>query len=183
MLQVLFESPLTVGMVGVVAAGIALVLWIQAGMRAALPVSIGLALLTVALCAISLQVETDREKIQQLLQQAAQAVQQNNLAALKALIHPAAEAGVRQAEAELPQYHFTEARITGIKSIRVDRLTEPPSAVAEFNVAVSVTAGGLEARGARRFVRVFLLEQAGEWLLHGYEHFDVAQSFRERADP
>jgi hypothetical protein len=183
MVELFFESPLTIGLVGSVATGIALVLWLQAGTRGALPIAVGLALLTLGLCALSVWVETDREKIQQVLGKAAQAVQQNDLPAVKRCLHPAAEAGIRQAEAELPQYHFTEARITGIKSIQVDRLTAPPSAVAEFNVAISVSARGVEVRGARRLVRVFLFQERGEWLIHNYEHFDIAQSFRERDLP
>jgi ketosteroid isomerase-like protein len=178
MSELLFESPITLGVTGLAFTLIALVTWIKGGFRAALYAAIALAVLTVVLLVVNLRVKTDREQIEQLLHDVAAAVERNDLPAVVSYIHPGAVQGLQRAKSEMPKYQFTSARITGIKSIQVHRDTHPPSAIAEFHVAVSLGTQGNHFDGIRRFVRAYFMERDGRWLVHNYEHFDVSAGFR-----
>jgi hypothetical protein len=178
MTELFFESPVTLAVTGIVFVVMALIVWIKAGYSAALYTAIGLVIATIALVLLSLQIQTDREAVQSVLDNIASAVQRNDISEVLSYIHPSATEGVRKAESEFPNYHFTEARITGIKSIEVDNRTQPPSAIAEFYVAVSASANGMQANGIRRFVRTYFVKRDGKWLVHDYQHFDVGQSLK-----
>lgn len=179
MAELLFESPFTIGITGLAFVLIALITWINGGFKWALYVAIGLAVLTAILVVINITVKTDRELITAELHDVAEAVQHNDLAKVLTYIHPSAVEGVLRVKAELPHYRFSEVRITGIKSVQVNRRSQPPSAIAEFNVAVSLRGNGSQASGIRRFVRCFFLQREGRWLVNDYQHFDVSAGFRE----
>jgi hypothetical protein len=182
MAELLFGSPVTLGVAGAALVLIALILWINGGFRSALITAVSLAILTVILLIISLRVHTDREQIVDVLDQVAAAVQQNDVPKVLSYIHPSAMPSVVRAKEELSRFKFTEARVTGIKSIQVDRRTNPPSAIAEFNVAVSVTAPSGQPFHIRRFVRCYFFFQDGRWLVNDYQHFDVSAGFRDNAE-
>jgi hypothetical protein len=181
MSELLFENPLIICLSGGAFVVVALITWIQGGFRQALYVAIGLALLTIVLFEVNINVETDRESIERVLHDVASDLEHNEYDEIYSVIHPEAVEGIRRAKSELPNYRFTVARVTGIKEIKVDRTKNPPSATAEFHVAVSLTTQGNEINGIRRFVRVTFLQRDGRWLVHDYEHFDVAAGFQ--ADP
>lgn len=179
MAALFFESPVTIAVTGFALVVMALITWINGGYKSALYTAVGLALLTMLLLMISLQVKTDREQISAVLTEVADAVHQNDLDKVLMYIHPGAVAGVRRVKSELPNYQFTEARITGVKSIRAERKTNPPSAIAEFNVAVSLSGQGAQANGIRRFVRCYFLYSDGRWRVNDYQHYDVSAGFRD----
>lgn len=179
MSELLFENPLLIGLVGVACTLVALVMWIKGGFRPALYTAIGLVIITLLLLLLNISTRTDREQIDQVLHEVATAVEQNDLPKVITYIHPSAVPGLERAKSELPSYRFTEARITGIKSIEVKPHTEPPSAIAEFNVAVSLSGGGDQLNGIRRFVRAYFMKRDGRWLVHNYDHFEPTAGFRQ----
>jgi hypothetical protein len=179
MSELLYESPLIVGFTGLALTIIALVVWIKGGFRNALYTACVLAVLTVVLLFLNLNIQTDREQIDQLLHDVAAAVQRNDLPTTLSYIHPNAVEGLQRAKNEMPKYEFTEARITGIKSIEVKPKLNPPLAVAEFYVAVSLNSGGRQVNGIRRFVRATLTKRDGRWLVSDYEHFEPTTGFRQ----
>ena len=181
MVELFLESPVSVGVIGGVLVLIAMFAWINSGSKPALYVAIILLLLTAVSVIISINVKTDREQIQNVLTSVAEAVEENDLEQVLTFVHPHAVEGVMRAKTELPSYKFTEARITGVKSIRVDKRTRPPSAVAEFHVVVSLTGQGNQFNSIRRFVRCFFLNSDGRWLVHDYEHFLPTEGFRDNA--
>ena len=77
---------------------------------------------------------------------------------------------------ELPNYQFEEARVTTVKEISVNLETTPPTAIAEFNVAVSISNNGARIP-VRRFVKVYFMKKDGKWMVRDYEHFDAAAGF------
>lgn len=176
MTELFFESPVTLGVLGAVLAIMALVVWIKGGYLAALYTALGLILLTVALVLLSIRVETDREAITSVLDDVADAVQRNDLPAVLEHILPSAATSLRRAKTEFPTYHFTEARITGIKGIEVDRTRH--SAIAEFYVVVSLDANGNQVSGYREFVRAYFVQRDDKWLVNNYEHFSIEQSLK-----
>jgi hypothetical protein len=133
------EQPLVIVFLGV---GICLALgaaWSNTG-RKELLYALGLVLLlTVAGVAVSNAVVTDREAIRTSVLQIAAAVQRNDRTELYKHIHSSASELKRKAEAELPNYQFTECRVTRFHKIDVDRSAEPHSAIVEFNVVATGT--------------------------------------------
>jgi hypothetical protein len=177
MSELLFENPLTIGIAGGACTLIALVMWIKGGFRAAFYSALGLAVLTAILLFINVSVKTDREQVEQVLYDVAAAVARNDFPAVLAHVHPNAIEGLQRAKNELPSYHFTDARITGIKSIEVKPNTPPPTATAEFYVAVAVEMQGSPFRG-NRFVRAHFRKLDGRWLVYNYEHYSIESGLR-----
>ncbi len=179
MQQFLFENPLWIGVCGLFVALVAGLLWTQTGARAAWLAASVAAILTFILVLVAVRVETDREKIQLTIKEVAEAVEDNDLNRVTSFIHPNAAEGVARAKQELPQYTFHEARMTRIKSILVNRDSQPPTAVAEFNVIVDLEIDGQHAR-LPRFVKAYFVEDQGRWLVRDYEHFEFGAGFRDQ---
>jgi hypothetical protein len=175
MLDILLEHPVTVGLTGATACAVAVFAWLQSAQKAALYTFIGLAALTIILVFISLQVVTDRERIESILYEVATAIEANDHEKVYSFIHPNAVDGNEQVRAELPRYKFKEAKVTSIKSIVVNS-TKPPTAIAEFTVVVNGEFQGYAGK-AGRFLRVYFMKRDERWLVHAYEHFDIQAAF------
>jgi hypothetical protein len=122
---------------------------------------------------------TDREAIDATLEQIASDVQSNNRSALLRHIYSGAPRLKQKAEAELPNYEFTECRITKIFTRDIDTLAEPRSAIVEFNILASgnFTYEGVSFSDTNipRWVKLHLVrEKDGRWTVQEYEH-DVPQ--------
>lgn len=179
MQQFLLESPFSVGLCGgliVLALG---VWWTQSGARVAAALAAAAALITTGLVIVSLQIETEREQIRRTIAEVADALDNNNVPLAVSYIHAGAAAGLQRASQELPQYTFHEARVTRMHSIEVHPQLAPPAAIAEFNVAVEVEAGGQKIP-VRRFVKVYFVKQGDRWLVRDYEHFDPLTGLNAR---
>ncbi|GIW98821.1 MAG: hypothetical protein KatS3mg111_2154 [Pirellulaceae bacterium] len=175
--SLLFEDPWIIGLLGLLSGAGALLLWTQTMHRAALGTGVSLLMLTVVAVAINLVVRTDREQIRDRLREVAEALERNDHKTVLAAIHPAAVEVRRRAEAELPRYDFSFAKITGIRSIEVNERTDPKAAEAEFFVRVHLSSGGQVFRVAR-FIRLYLSHKDGRWLVRDYEHFDPSVGMR-----
>ncbi len=176
MLEILLEHPLAIALCGLASVIVAFFIWLQTAHKAGLVAAIAFLALTVILVWTSISIETERESIEVLLSEIANAVEANDHDRVLSYIHPNALEGERRARAELPRYEFREARITRIKDITVNSGTRPETAIAEFNVVVNVQTGGYDGKAAR-FLRVYLMKQEGRWLVRDYEHFDVRAGF------
>ena len=178
MVQLILESPTTIGIGGLCAAGLAGFFWTQTGHKAAAWFAVGLLILTLGLIAVSIQVETEQEKITRMLNDVASALKRNEHAYVFSHIHPQAVTTVQRAKSELPRYNFTEARVTRIKAITIDDTRKPETAVAEFNVVVALT---LDGYGGQRplFVKLYLNKQDDRWLVRDYEYSEPTAGFRQ----
>jgi hypothetical protein len=174
-MQLILESPVVLGVAGLGAAAFAGFVWTQAGNKLAAWIAIALLLLTLGLVIVSVQIETDEEKITRMLHDVASALQRNYVLSH---IHPSAASAVQRAQSELPRYKFTEARVTRIKAITVDSSRKPETAVAEFNVIVSLSFDGYNGQ-VPRFVKLYLAKQDDHWLVRDYEHFEPTAGFRQ----
>ncbi len=174
----LFESPLWIGLGGSFVSLIAGFFWSQTGNKPSAYASLGLAIATIALVVVNIQVETPREQIASLLDEIAGHLEANNREAIYSFIHPAAAPAVQQARQELPRFEFSKAKVTRIKNIAVQNDASPPSCLAEFNVAVELTTQGQKFR-VPRFVRVYFAKQGDQWLVRDYEHYEPTAGFRE----
>lgn len=177
MSEFLFENPVTLGVTGAALTLIAVIAWIKGGINAALYAALGLLLLTILLVSINLQVQTDREQVHGVIGAVAAAVQRNDLDGVLEHVQGARSAALQRAKTELPNYKFTEARITGVKKIEVKADTNPPSAVAEFNVFVDLIAHG-SPHQIPRFVRCHFVREGERWLVSDFEHFEPTYGFK-----
>lgn len=178
MVQFLLESPLSIGVVGLSCAVLAGFVWTQTGHKSAAVTAFTMALLTLGLVVLSVEVETDQERITRMLSDVASALERNDRDYVLSHIHPQAATTVQRAKAELPRYDFTEARVTRIKSITIDASRQPETAVAEFNVIVGLTFEGFSGK-VPRFVKLYLSKHEGRWLVRDYEHAEPTAGFRE----
>ncbi len=169
MLELLYEHPLIIGLAGAAAAGLAIFMWVQTGRKEGLIAGLVCLVLTMGLVLISWNVVTDRERITSLLDEVAAALQVNDHEAVFSYIHPNAVVGVQRARGELPRYVFSEARVTRVRDISVNRQTTPPTAIAEFMVVVNVAFQGMQQK-LPRLVRVYFMERDGRWMVRDYEH-------------
>lgn len=169
MLELLYEHPLMIGLGGAAATGLAIFLWVQTGRKEGLIAGLVCLILTVGLVLISWNVVTDRERITLLLDEVAAALQINDHEKVFSYIHPNAVEGVQRARGELPRYLFTEARVTRVREINVNRQTTPPTANAEFMVVVNVGFQGMQQK-LPRLVRVYFMLRDERWMVRDYEH-------------
>jgi hypothetical protein len=171
----LFESPLTIVVIGAVLLIALGAVWSQTG-RKELLYALGA---TVALIVVGLIVErlviTDREAIRQTLLQIAADVESNNLPSVVKHVYSGAPGLKQKVEAEMPNYRFTECRLTKIHTIDIDASQEPRSAVVEFNVSAtgSFSQGGFSISDTQvpRWVRLHMVKETdGRWTVQDYQH-------------
>jgi hypothetical protein len=173
-----FENPVTPGILGLLAVGIAAFVWTQTGHKAALYTILALAALTLVAVIINLQVVTDRERIRQIMNEVAAALRNNDSDTALSYIHPNAAGPLQRAKREFSRIKFEEARITGVKEIAVNPLTKPPTAIAEIYARVKATVGSYKGSTVR-FVRVYFMQRDGRWLVQDYQHYEPTAGFRD----
>jgi hypothetical protein len=169
MLELLYEHPLIIGLAGGAATALAIFIWVQAGRKEGLIAGVVCLVLTVGLVLLSINIVTDRERITQLLDEVAAALEVNDHEKVYSYIHPNAVEGVQRARGELPRYVFSEARVTRVREIVVNRQTTPPTAIAEFTVVVNVGFQGMQHK-VPRLVRVYFMLRDDRWMVRDYEH-------------
>jgi hypothetical protein len=170
----LFENQILIAAIGIVvmlALGMA---WSATGRKEWLyGMGVAFVLMVVGLI-VEHVVVTDREAIRATLVRIAHDVQRNDRAAVLRHIYSGKPELKRKAEGELPNYQFTECRITRIHQIDIDEKGEPRSATVEFNVIASGTfrqAGFEVTDTVPRWVRLTMKREAdGRWTVADYEH-------------
>lgn len=110
MKELLLESPVIVGIGGLVLAVLAGLLWTQTGRKAALATAVVIALATIGLVAVSMQIQTDRETITETLDDVAAALQRNDYQAVFNVMHPSAAAAVARARRTAQLHLYRTAR-------------------------------------------------------------------------
>jgi hypothetical protein len=173
MSTLLAERPALVAMM-LAAFGLPLLYaWMQTGKKAAAIVGlVCLALIPVAFV-IGSEMQTDREQIERLIYETADAVERNDFDRVYALIGNAEARST--AQRELPNYKFTMARVNKLRSITIVEGSFPPEADAELSVKVDVSA----ERGSIRDIRVvrkllLRFEKRGDsWVVTDYQHMPI----------
>ena len=171
----LFEQPLVIVVVGVLLLVLLGAAWSATGRKELLYALAATLALVAAGLVVERLVTTDREAIEATLVAIAKDVESNNRHAVVRHVYSGAPELKAKAEAEMPNYKFTECRVTKIHLIEVNATSEPRSAVVEFNVIASGSfkEGMLEISDASipRWVKLHLVrEQDGRWAVQNYEH-------------
>jgi hypothetical protein len=180
----LFEQPLIIVFLGVAATLVLGALWSATG-RKELLIAAGVALVLMAAGLVTEKmIVTDREAIRATLQEIARDVRTNDHQALLQHIDASAPALKQKAKSELPNYKFSECRITRVNLIDVDASAEPRSAIAEFNVVATGTfryEGTELTDSVPRWIKLqFVKGNDGLWRVVHYEHDDPQRMMMDR---
>jgi hypothetical protein len=175
----LFDHPLSIILIGVVLGVFVGGTWTATGRKELLYALGAVVALTVAWLLVERFVVTDREAVHATLREIARDVQTNNVQKVLGHIAKGNPSLVARAQAEMPNYKFSECRVTKIHKTDIDAASEPRSAMVEFNVVVTGTfsQGGFEASGRYpRWVQLQLVREGdGQWRVQSYDHAQPQQ--------
>lgn len=147
--------------------------WLQTGKRqAAWAALVPLVLVPVAHW-VAAEWETDREKIQTLLYELADAVEGNEIErAVRAIGDPDMQA---RARSELQRYRFQMASINKIRNIHFIEGSYPPEADVELSVKVDVSDNGGRFQNVRvlRLLVLRMVFKNERWSIIDYRHFPI----------
>lgn len=173
----LLEDPLPILVMGA-ALAIALVTgFIKTGHKGLLYALAATVVLVIALLALENYVVTDREEVEDVLFEIAEAVERNDIDA--AIEHVSPEApGLERANQELRRIQFQEVKIKPNLEIDVFPERAPPEAVAKFNVVVvaNVGLGGMEHYP--RYVEATFVKERDDWVVHDYSHHEPTRGMK-----
>ena len=180
----LFESPAMIVVIGVLLLIVLGGLWSMSGRKEMLYAMAAVGALILVGLIVERLVVTDGEAIRRTLLEIAADVESNDVRAVTRHIHSAAPEIKARAEAEMPNYKFTECRITKVHSIDVNTSQQPRSAIVEFNVRASGSFSegsmSLSEMHVPRWVRLHMVqEKDGRWTVQDYQH-DDPQRFMQR---
>lgn len=173
MQSLLAEQPLILSfMLGVLAAGM-IYGWLQTGRREVAAAGLVLAALIPLAWVIADRWETERERIETLIYQTADAVQNNDHQRVLDLI--ADPLTKELARRELGTFVFDEARVTKIREIAVIDESYPPEADVDLNVKVIVSQkrGGLRNQIVPRRLLLRLQKAGDSWQIIDYQHMPI----------
>ncbi|MEO9594616.1 hypothetical protein [Rhodopirellula bahusiensis] len=179
MTQLLAEQPLVISiMLGVLAAAL-IYSWLQTGKKALVISGLVCAALIPLAWVIAGNWVTDEERIETLIYDVAQAVEEERYDDVVELI--GAEKTKAQAGTELQRYEFEVAKVGNIRSIKMVQGAVPPQANVDMTVKVTVS----EKRGSIKNVSIprrlmLTFEKSGDpkaahggWVVAEYAHLPI----------
>lgn len=174
----LLDRPLFIVLWGVVICIPIAIGWVASGRKEVLYGLIAALVLVAGLLITERLVTSDREALEITLQQIARDVESNDPQAVLGHVYSGAPALKAKAQQELPNYQFTQCRITRVHEIVVNSQDQPKSAVIQFNVAAagSFKAEGMELTASKeqpimRYVELKMRQEAdGRWTVEDYSH-------------
>jgi hypothetical protein len=169
-----FDQPLYIVVIGIVLGVIVGALWTASGRQEWLYALGAVVAFTLVWLLVERLVVTDREAIRATLLEIARDVQSNDVERVVKHVAKANPELVARAQGEMPNYKFSECRITKVHLTDIDASTEPRSAVVEFNVVATGTfrQGSIEITDTvPRWVKLqFVREEDGQWRVQNYDH-------------
>ncbi len=173
MINLLAEQPMLLSLMLAACSGALFFGWLQTGKRGAAGSGLVFLALIPVVHLIAAKWETDREQIESLLYELADAVESNDAErAVKVIGDPELR---DRARAELSRYQFTLAAINKIRRIDLIEGTFPQEADVELSAKVDVS----DRRGQIQNVRVLRLlilrmeARSGTWVVVDYQHFPI----------
>lgn len=173
MLNILFEQPMTIALIGAILTGLAFYAWVQSNHKGLLILGCVVPIATIAALIVERAVETDSESLKRLVETLAIDVKSNNIDRVVRHVSPSRQEVIEQAQSELPRHVFKKVNITKFHDVKTHLGSNPPTADIEFNVSVSgeFDRGALGEMNIMRFVKLKVQREAdGEWRIVEYEH-------------
>ena len=163
------ENPTPILILGVVTLAILIVLLLKTGRGAILAAMAGVALLMGLAVLTDKLIVTERERVANVIYDAAAAAEKNELEEVLKCISPSAPHITSEARSWIGQVHLDSVSIHQM-DVTLDRSTQPPTAVARF----IVHAEGTAKRGTTIYnnyvdrLRVNFQLENNRWLVTGY---------------
>jgi hypothetical protein len=167
------ESPWPILFIGIAVEAVLAFLLLRTGLGKFLIAMIGVAVLVAAGLIVERLVVTDREAVEQTLDAAVAAVRRNDVQGALDCITPSEHKARIFTSWVFGRIDFQEAHISSLE-VKVNRLTSPPSAEAEF-LAVGRgkdRKGEFPYQGFARRVKLQLRVEGGRWMVIGYNFED-----------
>lgn len=178
----LLENLTTVSVLGGITALVFGAIWLQTGRKVELYIMLAIMTGLVGVFAAASFWKSERQQVKSTLFQIARDVEQNDLDAVLAHLHPSMSVLRQRAASEMPMYKFEEVKIKQNLKIEVFSDESPHRAVASFNVVVvaSDRSGMINGRRVPRFVHVTFLRQGDHWRISDYDHEDPREGFKKQ---
>jgi len=166
------ENPLPILIGGGVLLLVLLVMLLKTGRGVILTAMLGVAIIMGLALLIDRLVVTDRERVANLVYDAAAAAQRNEIEPIIANILPSATAIRAEARHWIGQAKLSDVTITNMR-VDLDRAARPPAAMAVFRV---IAKGEVRDRTAVYpgdyfgVITAHFVRQEGRWMLSDYQH-------------
>jgi hypothetical protein len=168
-MMLFLESPWPVLLLGIAAEAVLAILLLRTGQGRWLGAMLGAGLLVLLGLVAEHFVVTDRKAIANTLDEAAAAVEANDLKRLLECVAPSAEEIRRGAPQVFERFEFRKARIHSLEIV-INRLTSPPTATVAFQAVGNAKdrQGQSPYSGFAEPVSVTLRQEQGRWLVADY---------------
>jgi uncharacterized membrane protein len=169
-MMIFVESPWPILFTGVAVEAVLAILLLRTGLGKFLIAMIVVAVLVAAGLVGEHFAITDRKLVAQTLDAAVAAVRRNDLQGTLACVSPSAKEARDLASWVFARVKFEEAYISGLE-VKVNHLTSPPSAEADFRAMGMARdrRGEIPYESFARHVTLTLRMEGGRWLVTGYK--------------
>jgi hypothetical protein len=171
-MTILAEQPLLLSLMAAVFGGGLLFVWLQNGTKSLAVAGFAFLALIPIIWVISTELETDREQIENLIYQTAQAIQDND--PTRAVLVIGDEKTRQQALMELPKYQFDRVKASSI-TINLVPGSNPPQADVDMiaSVVASDKVGRFKNMRVPRRVLLTFEKKSGQWKVIDYNHMPI----------
>ncbi|MEZ6093199.1 MAG: hypothetical protein R3C03_03025 [Pirellulaceae bacterium] len=136
---------------------------------------VGALLLMLLLIAYAQVTVTDREAIVNSVYKLADDVRRNDVQGVVDYVSTKRPHTIQRVKSEMPDYIFKTCYVNGIRDVRVQQQTSPPTAEVDFVVFVDVDATkryDYAGRALRGITLKFEKEAESDWKIVDYSHYD-----------
>jgi hypothetical protein len=171
-MTILAEQPLLLSLMAGLFGGGLLFAWLQSGTKSFALAGFACLALIPVIWIIATELETDREQIESLIYQTAQAIQDND--PTRAVLVIGDEKTRQQALMELPKYEFDRVKASSI-TINLVPGSNPPQADVDMiaSVVASDKVGRFKNMRVPRRVLLTFEKNAGQWKVIQYNHMPI----------
>jgi hypothetical protein len=177
--MIFLESPWPILLLGIAAEAILAIALVRTGRGVLLWAMIGVGLVVVAGVVVERLVVTERERVAETINGAARAVEKGDLNGILSYVSPSAAATRAAAQQWHGSYEISEIKVRNL-DVKINKLTSPPTALAEFNVLVTgrVKGGMMEYAGTQPGkVTLQLRLEGGRWLIADHKFSQDPRDF------
>lgn len=173
--RLLAEQPILLSVLLGILGAACLYAWLQTAKRALMIAGIFFFALIPFGWYVSESWVTDRERILQIVHETAAAVNRNDFEAVYDVIDPGERETLRQAQGDLTQYEFSEAKVGQIRSLRFTQGALPPEVIVDVtaSVVVSNKSGTISKQKVARRVVLRFRKLNDAWFVTDYTHLPV----------
>ncbi|QDT69573.1 hypothetical protein MalM25_25120 [Planctomycetes bacterium MalM25] len=180
-MDLLLESPLAVGALGLLLITLAAIVYTQTGTRGSQGLLALAVLLTVGAIALERSYLTPRERVRRTIGELFRAVESNDLASVLALIHPDATQMRADAGVLMPMFQVEAAGEGGEVTVELPADPTAEGAIATATLKPIIKVQHLQTGATAAYfddLDLELVRRGDRWLLNGYQ---PAEDWREGA--